>query len=110
VPEIVDDGTNGLLVPPGDENALLAALTCLAADPALRSRLAQAGLERVRHRFTIEQMVRRVEAIYEELYALKAGERPTANLATGHSQLVTRHSPLVTGHSPQNPLGEEAWK
>ena len=42
VPEIVEDGSNGLLVSPGDEDALLAALTRLANNPALRSRLAQA--------------------------------------------------------------------
>ncbi|MFZ0545821.1 MAG: glycosyltransferase family 4 protein [Candidatus Promineifilaceae bacterium] len=36
IPEIVQDGKTGLLIPPGDEAALTTALSRLAADPALR--------------------------------------------------------------------------
>ena len=41
--DLVAEGDNGLLVPPGDEAALAAALVRLAADPALAARLASAG-------------------------------------------------------------------
>jgi sugar transferase (PEP-CTERM/EpsH1 system associated) len=101
VPEIVEHDINGLLVPPGDEDALLAALRQLAGNAELRTRLGEAGLKRVRAEFTIQGMVRRVEAIYEELYARKAGERRPYR---------TRHSPLATRHSPYKALGEEVWK
>jgi glycosyltransferase involved in cell wall biosynthesis len=44
--EIIQDGVNGLLTPVGDPNALAAAMKRVLDDPALRSRLSIAGLER----------------------------------------------------------------
>jgi phosphatidylinositol alpha-mannosyltransferase len=46
-PELVPDGAAGRLFPAGDARALAALLTELAADDALRLRLAAAGRERV---------------------------------------------------------------
>jgi glycosyltransferase involved in cell wall biosynthesis len=43
VPEVVEDGRNGLLVPPGDPAALAAAISRLFSDPELASRLAAAA-------------------------------------------------------------------
>jgi glycosyltransferase involved in cell wall biosynthesis len=67
VPEIVEDGESGLLVPPGDEQALHAALQRLAADPALMSTLASAGQAHVRANFTLDSMIARVEQLYASL-------------------------------------------
>ena len=47
--EVVHDGVDGVLVAPGDARTLAATLERLAADPALRARLADAGLETSRH-------------------------------------------------------------
>ena len=47
LPEIVEDGKTGLLVPPGDAQALAEAIKRLLCDPALRSRLGNAGRETV---------------------------------------------------------------
>ncbi|MEP6775181.1 MAG: glycosyltransferase [Chloroflexota bacterium] len=80
VPEIVQDGATGLLVAPGDEAALLTALNRLAEDSALRVKLADAGREQVRGKFTIEQMVRNLEIIYEELLTRKATSKDGADL------------------------------
>ncbi|MBV8462656.1 MAG: glycosyltransferase [Acidimicrobiales bacterium] len=44
VPQVLDDGETGLLVPPGEPTALVDALERLAADPALRARLADGAL------------------------------------------------------------------
>jgi len=55
IPELVEDGTTGLLVPPDDADALTAALRRLADDPALAERLAAAGRKRVAEAFDIEQ-------------------------------------------------------
>ena len=74
------DGETGLLVAPGDEAALLTALNRLAEDNALRAKLADAGREQVRGKFTIEQMVRNLEIIYEELLARKAISKYGADL------------------------------
>jgi glycosyltransferase involved in cell wall biosynthesis len=67
IPEIVDDGVDGLLVPPGDANALSAALLRVLADESLCSRLRGAGREKVAARFSFETMVRRYEAEYDAL-------------------------------------------
>ncbi len=47
VPEVIADGECGILVPPGDESALAAALERLLRDPAERGRLSEAGRRRV---------------------------------------------------------------
>lgn len=51
VPEIVEDGVTGLLVPPGDPAALAAALESLLADPARAREMGRRGRERVAERF-----------------------------------------------------------
>jgi phosphatidylinositol alpha 1,6-mannosyltransferase len=45
--DLVDDGETGYLIPPGDPDALAAAVRALAADPALRARLGGAARRRV---------------------------------------------------------------
>jgi glycosyltransferase involved in cell wall biosynthesis len=54
IPELVEDGKTGLLVPPGDRAALAAALARLIADPGLRANLAAAAETRVRAAFDAE--------------------------------------------------------
>jgi glycosyltransferase involved in cell wall biosynthesis len=67
IPEIVEDGVDGLLVPPGDSAALADALAELLNDPEKRHRLAGAGRARVSERFRFADMVRAYENVYEEL-------------------------------------------
>lgn len=67
IPEIVSDGITGCLVPPRDPAALAQAIQTLINQPELRDRMGQAGLERVRQEFSVQQMVKRTEALYEEL-------------------------------------------
>jgi glycosyltransferase involved in cell wall biosynthesis len=64
IPEIVDDGVTGVLVPPRDHRALAAALKRLLADAPLRRQMALAGFDRVRQRFTVERMVDETAAVY----------------------------------------------
>lgn len=66
IPEVVTDGRDGLLVRPADPAALASAITQLARDPGLRRRMGERGRAAVAERFSIEAMVRRVEAVYDE--------------------------------------------
>jgi glycosyltransferase involved in cell wall biosynthesis len=77
--EAVEDGITGFLVPPGDAGALAAAVERALDDPAEAQRRAAAGAERVASLFTADQMVKRTEALYEEL--LGSGSRRAASPA-----------------------------
>jgi len=75
IPDIVDDGETGLLVPPRDAAALAAALRDLAASPERRALMGAAARAKVVPRYSLEEMVRRIEAIYEELLDENAPDR-----------------------------------
>lgn len=63
VPEIVEDGSNGVLVPAGDVDAFVAALARLEADRARLRALAARARASVEARFSIRQMVRSTEDV-----------------------------------------------
>ncbi|OKI21817.1 glycosyltransferase [Streptomyces sp. CB03911] len=65
-PELLDDGAQGLLVPPGDAGALGGALAELVADTALRERLGTAARERAAG-FGAAAAQRAVEAVYRRV-------------------------------------------
>ena len=57
IPELIEDGVNGLLVPPGDARSLAAALARLLEDGELRERMGKAGRTAVEHRFDISKNI-----------------------------------------------------
>ncbi|MFI5310343.1 MAG: glycosyltransferase [Gemmatimonadales bacterium] len=61
VEEIVTDGETGMLVPPGDAAALVAAITALRADPTRAATIASRGAAHARNQFSVAAMVRGVE-------------------------------------------------
>lgn len=63
----VADGVTGFLIPPSDPQALAEKIDVLIRDPQLRSRMAQAGPERIAQTFSLEGMVRRLEQVYLEV-------------------------------------------
>jgi glycosyltransferase involved in cell wall biosynthesis len=67
VPELVADGSTGLLVEPGDRDGLAGALETLAGDPTLRADLGTAGASRVAEQFESSVVAKRVVGLYEEL-------------------------------------------
>jgi glycosyltransferase involved in cell wall biosynthesis len=66
IPEMVEDGRTGLLVPPYDPEALAAAITRLLVDHSLADVLARAGHDLVHERFCLELTVRSIEDLYDE--------------------------------------------
>jgi len=66
VPEVLTDGVEGFLVAPGDVSALADAIAALARAPSLRERMGSAGYRTVRERFSLDAMVREMQAIYDE--------------------------------------------
>jgi glycosyltransferase involved in cell wall biosynthesis len=66
IPEMVEDGITGLLVPPRDAEALTAAIVRLLTDHSLADMLGRAGHDLVHDRFCIELMVSSVQSIYDE--------------------------------------------
>jgi glycosyltransferase involved in cell wall biosynthesis len=74
VPEVVEHGREGLLVPPGRPRELAAALVTLLTDAERRHRMADAAARRGRE-LSIDVAVRRTEAVYHELTAGVPGGR-----------------------------------
>ena len=67
IPEVVKDGETGFLVAPKDHRALADAVIALLKDPELRQRQGNAGLTRVRTRFSAERMVQDTLRVYERV-------------------------------------------
>jgi L-malate glycosyltransferase len=90
IPEIVEDGVNGVLLPPRDHAAMAAAIVRLLKDDALREKMGDAGFARVQARFTVERMVAETASVYA-----RVGGRP-------HAADIARQEPppQVHGRAP----------
>lgn len=67
IPEVVDDGTTGFLCPPGDVEAFADRISALLSDDELRTRMGEAGRERVESEFSVDRMVDEMAAAYDSL-------------------------------------------
>jgi glycosyltransferase involved in cell wall biosynthesis len=81
LPEIVRDRETGLLVPPGDPEALAAAVVSLLDQPAWAERLGEAGRADVRERFSIQRMARATLDLYADVLAETRGDARTIRRA-----------------------------
>ncbi len=75
IPEMVDDGRTGLLVPAGDEAALAAAVLRLALDGGERAAMGSLARARCRERFSLDRHLDRIEALLNGLSGAAAAER-----------------------------------
>ena len=65
IPEVVDDGRTGLLVPPSDPKALADAVNRLLDDPGLAAEMGRAGRERAIAEFSWRAIAEQTVALYE---------------------------------------------
>lgn len=73
VPEVVQDGVSGLLVPPRDPEALATAIAGLLAEPARAAALGRAARAAVYPRYSSQRLVRDMETLYARLLARREG-------------------------------------
>jgi glycosyltransferase involved in cell wall biosynthesis len=67
IPEVVQDGVNGILVPPKDPDALASAIIRLIEDLELRNKYGNAGRRIVEERFTADKVVEGTLAVYKRM-------------------------------------------
>lgn len=72
-PEVIDDGVNGFLVPPGDPAALAQRISELLNDDNLRRAMGERGRRRVRKEFTFAQQADAYVRLFEKLVKQPAG-------------------------------------
>jgi glycosyltransferase involved in cell wall biosynthesis len=73
VPELIEDGVHGLLVPPRQPAALAAAVARLLDDPELAAALGRAARKRQRTELDLDVTIQRLQDLYLELYARRRG-------------------------------------
>jgi starch synthase len=71
VPDVVDDGVTGRLVPPGDAAAAAGAILELLSDPKRAQTIGQAARERVVPRFSVTRLVTDLDDLYRALLRAK---------------------------------------
>jgi starch synthase len=76
IPEIVDDGVTGLLVPVFDAGGLERAIRHLLADPEQQRRMGRVGREKVLARFSWESVVASLLGHYQRLLDEGGGAAP----------------------------------
>jgi glycosyltransferase involved in cell wall biosynthesis len=69
-PELIRDGENGRLVPPGDSRALADAILALLREPERARAMARAGQAMVQERYTIDATMARTTAVYRGLLGI----------------------------------------
>ncbi|HZK67402.1 MAG TPA: glycosyltransferase family 4 protein [Chloroflexota bacterium] len=75
IPEVVQSGRNGFLVPARNETRLADALVRLLVDPHLREEMGRSARERVVESYSVERMVREYDAVYRGLVGPSGGEK-----------------------------------
>jgi len=97
VPKLVENGQTGILISPGDADALTSALVSLAEDPALRAQLGQALYNKASAEFSTESTCRTQIKIYETI--LKREEE---------NRTHSKHGVLICGAYGHGNAGDEA--
>ena len=81
VPEIVQDGVTGLLVPMNDAEAMAEAIRSLLEKPEQARTMGHSGRQRVYTHFTIARTLQQVEAAYDDVWKRRGRKRPSSAAA-----------------------------
>lgn len=84
IAELVDDGVNGLLLPPGRDDVIADALERLAADPELRAQWGRAGRERVLRDYDVGRSAALLESLFTSRGAGASGRVVASRPGPGH--------------------------
>jgi glycosyltransferase involved in cell wall biosynthesis len=96
IPELIQDGHSGLLVPPEAPRQMAQAIHRLLTDPALRHKMITAGRQRVQADFDNQQLIMKLAHLYAtHIPALRQGAFAAAMRSSGHPD--------------QGPLDPKAW-
>jgi glycosyltransferase involved in cell wall biosynthesis len=113
LPENVEDGVTGIVVPRRDSQAIAAAVARLADDSQLRGKMGRAGRERALATLSLDRQLDEFEALYEAVLALPAPER---RLALRQARAEARRLRLdslraeVAGGEGREALDEVVWR
>jgi rhamnosyl/mannosyltransferase len=86
VPWVNRDGETGLIVEPGDADALAGALNRLVHDAALRTRMGEAGRARVGREFTLAAMAAGTSAVYRAILSASAAPAAGERVASAEAR------------------------
>jgi len=108
VPELVEDGVSGFLVPPGDAQSLAEKTAELLSDPTLRQKFGKAGHAQVEKEFSIATESRRLVKILTEALAGRiATMRPEIELLNNESS-AKASSPRRHGDTEVHSINERS--
>lgn len=71
VPELIENGVSGILIPCGDKEALVKAVDRLINDKALAERLGQSARQYAKGKFSLESMIKKIEELYNSFVESK---------------------------------------
>jgi glycosyltransferase involved in cell wall biosynthesis len=78
IPEAVEDGVTGILVPPANSSKLADALVVLLENSALRQSMGEAGRKRVESFFSLERTINEIECVYNHILCQSKSEKQPA--------------------------------
>lgn len=95
IPEIITHDVNGLLVPPGDADALAEQIGRLVDSPKLRHQLGEAAVTRVRDRFDVSALTRRMEELFIGALQEHSPDATPVRKRTASGEMAVVHAEVV---------------
>jgi len=71
IPELIEEGENGILIHPGDRVALLNSLASLLNDPILREHMALKNVQKIREQYDIPIYIQKLKNLYGDILGVK---------------------------------------